>query len=201
MISIYFTYVFLRFIHKLTILSLVFKLIMVEETNDITEKIICDAILKAFENEWQRTRDIETKATNVVGFTGIILSLTVASLISLISSTNEVYKEKLFSSEYNCILIYLILIFMTLSIIYGIRVVTVKNWHTLLVNPFLEYCNREKRASEEIYRITTEQYKNIINQNSDINMKIANLLQWSHYFFLGSIIILLVYTIYIIKTI
>lgn len=173
---------------------------MVEETND-TEKIICDAIIKAYDNEWQRTRDIETKATNVIGFTGVILSLTVASLISLISSTNEVFKEKLFSSVYNYILIYLMLIFMILSIICGIRAVTVKKWRTLLVNPFLEYCNREKRTSEEIYKITTEQYKSIINQNSDKNKKIANLLRWSHYLFLGSIITLLVYTIYVIKNI
>ena len=51
----------------------------IEKQEDIEIiKIIHDSINTMHQIEWQRTRDIESKATGIVGFVGVVFSLTIA---------------------------------------------------------------------------------------------------------------------------
>lgn len=178
---------------------------MEEEKEDLEKekeeptKEIYDTVREAYNFEWQRTRDIENKATNVVGFTGVIFSLTIASLVSIISSDNKGMKEQIFSLRYSHFLIFMILALMTSSIICGIMVVTVKHWWTLIVDKYLERCSDGKKTQREVQKFTIRTYKKCANMNSKNNEKIANLLRMSHYLFLSSIILLLIYIMYIIS--
>ncbi len=98
------------------------------QNDDEVVKIINDSVIEMYKIEWQRTHDIENKATGVIGFVGIIFSLTIASLSTIISSADEITKEKIFSATFLLILIFLILVFMMLSILCGIVALSVKDW-------------------------------------------------------------------------
>ena len=166
---------------------------------DNTAKAIHDSIFEAYQVEWQRTRDIESKATGIVGFTGVVFSLIIASLVTIISSANEATKKDILFSLYSQTFIYLILAFMVLSIVYGIMALTVKKWQFLNVYPFVEYCNKIEMNSEQICEVVTEQYMRIIKSNGDQNSHISDLLNTSYYLFIGSIIMLLGLIIYILN--
>lgn len=83
----------------------------INQSDEECEKLIYESVVDMCNTEWQKTRDIENKATGIVGFVGVIFSLTVASLSTLIASADAVTKEKIFSATFLLILIFLILVF------------------------------------------------------------------------------------------
>ncbi|MDR7664710.1 hypothetical protein RG963_02680 [Methanosarcina sp. Z-7115] len=99
--------------------------------------------------EWQKTRDIENKATGIVGFVGVIFSLTVASLSTLIASADAVTKEKIFSATFLLILILLILVFFTSSILCGLIALNVRDWWFLRADDFTKYCTDNKQQKRK----------------------------------------------------
>lgn len=170
------------------------------QNNTEVTKIICDYILDMYQIEWQRTHDIENKATGIVGFVGVIFSLTIASLFTIISSVDEVTKEKMFSSSlFLPLLIFFILAFMTLSIFCGIMALNVKIWWFLIADKFLNYCAKNKPTKEEIYTKIADQVTEGIIFNRNNNEKIANYLKCSYILFLSSIVLLVVYSVYILN--
>lgn len=169
------------------------------ENDDEVLKIIHDSVIDMYKVEWQKTHDIENKATGVVGFVGIILSLTVASLSTIISSVDEVTKDKIFSATFLLILIFLILVFMTLSILCGIVALSVKDWWFLRVDDFINYCNERKRTKKQIYKSLIEETKGITVKNREQNRQMANWLKWSYILFMASIFVLIVYFILLLS--
>jgi len=169
------------------------------QNNAEVKKVICDYILDMYQIEWQRTRDIENKATGIVGFTGVIFSLTIASLFTIISSVDEVTKDKIFSSSiFVPILISFILVIMTLSIFCGITALDVKKWWFLIADKFLDYFTNKKTTKEKIHSEIADEVTKGIVFNRNNNEKIANYLTWSYILFLLSIVLLVIYTIYIL---
>jgi len=170
-----------------------------ENENGACKQLIYDTIINAYKTEWQRTHDIENKATGIVGFVGIILSLTVATLSSLLVSENEIVREKIFSGNvFSNLIIFSILTLMIFSIFLGIKALNVKEWWFLFADKFIEYCNNNDVTKKIILdKITTDIAKGT-KINSDINDKIANYLAWSYKLFLASAIILAFYILYLI---
>lgn len=180
-----------------------------EKTNSVTndsnpeiEEIISKLVLEMYQMEWQRTHDIENKATGIVGFVGIIFSLTIGSLATIIASDDKIIREQIFSSPIFSPILILILFLMILSIIYGIMALNVKEWWFLIAEKFLNYCKKaqkEKELTKEIvYSTISEKVANGIILNSATNKKIANYLKWSYILFLISICLLVFYFIHII---
>ena len=165
-----------------------------------SKQLILSTVLKAYDVECQRTRDIENKAINTVGFVGVIFSLTIMTLSSIITSTDEVTRTKiLFSSICSPIMIFIILLFMFLSILFGLYVLFVKNWWFLLVDNFLNECNNEDKSGDELVKMMLDGYEEGIKQNDGTNTKIASYLKNAQILFLLSLIIVIIYFIYILN--
>lgn len=163
------------------------------------KQLIHDTVINAYEIEWQRTHDIENKATGIVGFVGIIFSLTVATLSSLLTSEDGNIRIKIFSDfAISYLIIFIILTLMIFSIILGIKALNVKKWWFLLSDKFVEYCNRSKVTKEVILEKIIDEMTKGTKANSNKNDKIANYLKWSYTLFIASAILLALYIMYLI---
>lgn len=171
---------------------------MHEDENEDCRQLIHDTIINTYQTEWQRTHDIENKATGIVGFVGIILSLTVATLSSLLVSENAI-RERIFSGFIlSDLIIFIILTLMILSIFLGIKALNVKEWWFPFADKFIEYCNNNKITKDIVLEKVTNDIAKGTKINSDKNDKIANYLAWSYKLFLASTIILAFYIMYLI---
>jgi magnesium-transporting ATPase (P-type) len=124
-------------------------------------------VLYAYEAEWQRTHDIEHKASSSIGFVGVIFSLTIVTLSTILVSTDEVARDKIFfSSIFSLIGILVILAFMIVSVYFGIMALSVKEWKFPIADKFLEYCKNEPKEDEELLEAIFANYENNILENS-----------------------------------
>ncbi|PQV42722.1 hypothetical protein [Methanohalophilus euhalobius] len=156
-------------------------------------------VFDAYKAEWQRTHDIENKASNTIGFVGVIFSLTVVTLSTVLVYTDEITRTKIFfSSIYSPIGIFLILLFMILSIFFGIMALSVKEWSFPLAEDFLDHCKAQERAEVQLLEDIFSDYVRNINNNDELNDKIALYLRVSHISFLLSVIIVTIYFFFII---
>lgn len=163
-------------------------------------QIIKEMLFNAYEAEWQRTHDIEHKASTIIGFVGIIFSLTIATLSTILVYTDETTRNKIFfSSIFSPIGIFLILSFMALSIFCGILTISVKEWKYPSANKFLEHC-KEVDDESDILETVFENYKQNTVTNSNLNDKIAKYLKASHNLFLASLISLIIFILFIINS-
>lgn len=157
----------------------------------------------AYDYEWQRTRDIESKACNSVGFTGIIFTLIIGTLSSFLVTIDETIKEKiLFSSIYTIIAVFLIIVLMVLSMFFGIMALTVKNWKYPSAEKFRNMYKTSSEAStlkQELIGSMNLTYSDCIDVNEKLNNKIASYVKNSHVCFLLSIILIAVYFLYILN--
>lgn len=162
-------------------------------------QLIHDTIINAYQIEWQRTHDIENKATGIVGFVGIIFSLTVATLSSLLVSENDSIRGKIFSeSIFSYLIIFIILTLMILSIFLGIKALNVKEWWFPFADKFVEYCEKNKMTKNGVLEKLTNDVAKGTKINSDKNDETASYLGWSYRLFLASTIILAIYIMYLI---
>jgi len=135
-----------------------------------------------------------------VGFVGVIFSLTIITLTSIIVSTDEIARTKiLFSSIYSPIVIFIILSLMFLSIFFGMKALSVKKWRFLLVDEFHDYCKSELESRDDLLKKIIDTYVDSTKTNDVLNNKIASYLKLSHNFFLSSIFIVILYFIYILN--
>ena len=167
---------------------------------DVESKhLILNTILQAHDIEWQRTRDIESKASNTVGFVGVIFSLTIMTLSSIVASTDEITRTKLlFSSIYSPIVIVIILSLMLSSVFFGLKALSVKKWWFLGVDKFLAQCKSEIKSSDDLLLTMLEGYAIGTKINDSGNVKIASYLKNAHIFFLLSLITVIIYFVYIL---
>lgn len=165
-----------------------------------SQRLILDTVLKAHDIEWQRTRDIENKASNAVGFVGVIFSLTIMTLTSIIVSTDEITRTKLlFSSIYSPIAIVIILSLMFFSVFFGVKALSVKGWWFLLVDGFRKNCINEIESNNDLLKIMLEGYEGGTKDNDAINTKIAADLKFAQILFLLSLIFVIIYITYILN--
>jgi len=135
-----------------------------------------------------------------VGFVGVIFSLTIITLSTIIVSTDEVTRTKiLFSSIYSPIMIFSILSLMFLSIYFGIKVLSVKEWWFLIADKFIEHCKNEIKSRDDLLKVIIDDYVNGTKTNDENNTKMASDLKISHIFFLLSLFIVIIYFFYILN--
>lgn len=172
------------------------------DTNDESRQLMNTILSNAYESEWQRTRDIESKACNSVGFTGIIFTLIIGTLFSFLVSTDASIKERvLFSSIFSIIAIFLIMVLMVMSMVYGIMALTVKNWDYLSAKQFMDMYKQSSNAStlkHDLLGSMNLSYIDCIGKNETRNTKISSYVKNSHICFLLSIILIAVYFLYLL---
>jgi len=170
----------------------------IENQNEVEiAKIIHDSLIMLNQIEWQRTHDIESKATGIVGFVGVIFSLTIASFSTIISSPENTIQDQILIDTHLYIFI-LILVLMVLSIICGIIALNVKNWEYTALDKFIKFCNEGKKTKEDIYTKLTDENITNINKNCKLNDQIANWLKYSYYLFMVSVILLMYYFVQVL---
>jgi hypothetical protein len=85
-----------------------------------TTKLIYDIIYERYQSEWQRTNQIESKATNIVGFVGIIFGLLSSTGIYLLEKraiNGVLYLDSLWFYLFSLIF-FIITIFLSISALY-----------------------------------------------------------------------------------
>lgn len=87
---------------------------------------------------------------------------------------------------------------MFFSIFCGLKALSVKDWWFLFIDEFLKKCKSETKSSDDLLKIMLEGYEDGTNINDGLNTKIASYLKLAHIFFLLSLIILIIYFIYIL---
>jgi hypothetical protein len=170
-----------------------------DDYTEPSKQLIKEILFNAYESEWQRTHDIEHKASSIIGFVGIIFTLTIASLSTILVGADEITRDKVFySSIYSPIGIFLILLLMALSIYCGIRATYVKSWEVPLANKFLEYCKEETKTEKQLLEAILDDYVDNTTDNSKTNDKMAEYLKVSFILFLVSLACLIGFIMYII---
>lgn len=96
---------------------------------DTQSKLIYDTIVERYKAEWERTYQIESKATNIVGFVGIIFGLVSISGTYLINQTKEGNVLVVSIVLYSFTLVLLIV-----TIIFGLKTLYVRT-RTVVPNP------------------------------------------------------------------
>jgi hypothetical protein len=168
--------------------------------SDSSKQAIKDMLISIYETEWQRTHDIEHKASSIIGFVGIIFTLTIASLSTILVEADEITRDKIFySSIYSPIAIFLLLSFMALSIIFGILAINVKKWHVPFADKFLTYCKKIKTGDELLEAICND-YVGYTIANKATNDKTVKYLRLSLNLFAVSIVVLVIFTLVVINS-
>lgn len=163
-------------------------------------RIITDMMTDLYSSEWQRTHDIEYKASNTIGFVGVIFSLTIVTLSSILVNLDEVMRSNIFfSSILSPIAIFLILLFMILSIFFGIMALSIKNWAFPFADQFLDICKNSSLSDNELLDVIFENHKNNVVENSRLNDKISVYLRKSHTLFILSLISVALYFMYVLN--
>lgn len=169
--------------------------------SDSSKQLIKELLFNAYENEWQRTRDIEQKASSLIGFVGIIFTLTIASLLTIFVDADESTKDNiLFSSAYSEIGIFLILLLMFLSILFGIRTIYLDSWGVLDAGKLLNYCREETQTENEFLEMTFDVYASNTADNNKTNNKLAKYLRISFIFFVVSLMSSIILTMFAINS-
>lgn len=138
---------------------------MDEETKKRTQ-FIYELIADRFHLEWQRTNDLEGKASSIIGFVGIMVSLQAglgSFLLKGISRTSECYAML-------CLLFLLGIIFLTCSILFSLKAYYVKAFESV---PNTEYLI-EEYAKKDINRMCilenmSATISDVVTKNKSIN--------------------------------
>lgn len=125
--------------------------------NEETEKrdqLIYELIANRFRLEWQRTNDLDGKASGIIGFVGIIVSLQAglgSFLLKEIPRTCEFYIHL-------CTLFLLGIIFLMCSILCGLKAYYVKTWKAVPDPEYLieEYGKKDRNRIDILRKVATE---------------------------------------------
>lgn len=136
--------------------------------NEETEKrdqLIYELIADRYRLEWQRTNDLDGKASGIIGFVGIIVSLQAglgSFLLKEIPQTSEFYIL--------CILFLLGIVFLMCSILCGLKAYYVKPWEVVPYPDYLikEYAQKD-RSRIDILRRVSATISGVVTKNKVTN--------------------------------
>ena len=154
--------------------------------NEETEKrdeFIYELISDRFRLEWARTNDLDGKASSVIGFVGIILSLEAGLggfLLKEISRTSECYALL-------CFLFLLGLVFLMCSILCGLKAYGVKTWIVVPDTEHLieEYAKNNRSKSDILILVSTEISAAVVKNAATNDEKVGFIRQGFIFFVLG----------------
>ena len=161
------------------------------------DQLIYDAINNRFSLERQRTNNLDQKASSIIGFVGIMVSLQVGLgglLIKEIPKYNNFYV--LFSVFFVSGILSLIC-----SIICGLKAYHVKKWKLVPDTEYLikEYAKKDKSRTD-ILRILSAEISDSIKHNGEINDKKAKFIEYSSIFLVLGIALTFIFIFSILLT-
>jgi len=156
---------------------------MHEETEK-RDQFIYELISDRFRLEVLRTSDLDGKASSIIGFVGIIISLQAglgSFLLKEISKTNEYYIPL-------CILFLLGIILLLCSILCGLKAYYVKIFKIIPDTEYLieEYAKKD-RSRIDILRIVSQEISNAVLKNKTTNDDKAKSIRYAFIFFVSGI--------------
>lgn len=159
---------------------------MEDEKAGETEKrdeFIYELIADRFRLEWARTNNLDGKASSVIGFVGIILSLEAGLggfLLKEISRTSECYALL-------CFLFLLGLLFLMCSILCGLRAYNVKTWSVVPDTEHLieEYAKKDRSKSDILRLVSAEISAAVVKNAATNDEKVGFIRQGFIFFVLG----------------
>lgn len=170
------------------------------DTNAESRQLMNMILSDAYDLEWQRTRDIESKACNIVGFTGIIFTLIIGTLSSfLVNDKGIIVGSMLFSSQHSKYAIIIVLSLMVISMIFGLFALSIRKWKYPIVSDIMATYEKSLNNSilkEELLGTMNKTYLSCIQKNETFNDTMVICVQISHICFIISIILIAVYFLY-----
>lgn len=166
----------------------------IQPEQDFLFKLTYDTIVERYKAEWERTYQIESKATNIVGFVGIIFGLVSISGTYLINQTKEGNVLVVSIVLYSFTLVLLIA-----TIIFGLKTLYVRT-RNHVPNPRdlqKDYFENIK-SSDKIIIGLQESFVNATEYNSITNDNNANFLRYAFLSFVLGIFMTLLFIFSII---
>ncbi|ETA67852.1 hypothetical protein MettiDRAFT_1288 [Methanolobus tindarius DSM 2278] len=134
---------------------------------------IYEAIKNMFDFHWDNTRDIERKATSLIGFVGIIF--TIGTVI--FSNVEQI-------SHFGIISLGLGFFLLFVTIVASATVLKVRLWHSGYdIKEFMVKSN-QSMITEEILDYLIKEYIESCNENNKMNYHISKYLKISYYTFI-----------------
>lgn len=152
---------------------------MCEKTEN-RDCLIYELITERYRLQWQRTTAFDQKASNIIGFVGIILSLQVGMVIYLLGEIERDCKLFLPIS----IVILLIIIFLIFSILCSLKAYQIKKWEIVPDTEYLieEYAIKDRKRLD-VLRILSAEISVAIKHNEELNAEKAKFIRYSLQFF------------------
>lgn len=168
--------------------------------SDESKRLMLSIVKDTYSFEVNRTRDIENKASNTIGFVGFIFSLTVVALTTILVNADDIMRCKIFfASIVSPIIIFSILSLMVLSIGFGIKVISIKEWKNISLERFLSLCTNVSTTDNKLLENILVGHNKIVRNNIIVTNKMASDLQKSHICFILSLCIVTLYFMYILE--
>lgn len=154
------------------------------------DQLIYDIITERFRLEWQRIINLDSKATGIIGFVGIILSLQ-AGLGGFLLT--KVPRDSNFYSPL-CLLFLSGIILLMCSILCGLTAYSVKAWK-IVPDPkrLIEEYAKKNRSRINILRMESQDLSEAATHNSDINDTKAKCIKIGLWFLIGGIVFVILF--------
>ena len=146
-----------------------------DEETEKRDQLIYELIADRFRLEWQRTNDLDGKASGIIGFVGIIVSLAAGLggfLLKEIPRTCDFYIHL-------CALFLLGIIFLMCSILCGLKAYYLKAWKVVPDPEYLieEYAKKD-RSRIDILRIVSAEISDAVTKNKLTNDEKAKFIRY-----------------------
>jgi hypothetical protein len=144
------------------------------------DKLIYEIVMNRYNQEWKRTNNLDSKASNVTGFAGLLATLT--------AGATELFPQTNYS------LLFLIpLGFLILSAVLGLLAYWIKNYSAIAPDSFInKYHNK---TETQILRAYTASISKNTVVNNEINDKKVKIIKTAFAFLVFSIVLFLVLSI------
>ena len=135
---------------------------MGDEKTEKRDLLIYELIAERFRLEWQRINDLDGKASSIIGFIGIIVSLHAGLggfLLKELPKTNEYY-------FYLHGIFLLCFIFLMCSILYALKAYYIKTWIAIPDTEILiEKYAKKDRSRIDILRLVSQEISDAVKEN------------------------------------
>lgn len=168
-----------------------------EEEKDYEEiekrdKLIYDCIIYRYNLEWNRSKNLDGKASGIISFVGIILALQGGIGAILIKDSPKTGTSFIIMNE----IFILSILCLTLAIICGLKAYYLQKWiYIPEVHSFIKKCGAENRCLVDILRITGRSIANAIDINKNNNNKKKRFIEYGFAFLAAGLILNLFFII------
>jgi hypothetical protein len=148
------------------------------------DSLIFELIRKRFDDEKERTNNLDSKAHNLVGYTSLVVGLLLGG--GSVLSGGEIFKSTILSSNIFTLIYFVGISFLLISIGFALTALKVRRW---IVVPNVQTLIDDYTLlpySEVLQRNAGEMAKAVGNSEKRNNSK-ARLIEWSWYFLIAGL--------------